>query len=197
ERFPRNRSSGKMGFAVAAEAAGRGADVTLVVGATQLPPPAGVDAVRVETAEEMRREVLARFENADALVMAAAVSDFRPERATPGKLKKESGPPEVRLTPTADILGELGPSKGARVVVGFAAETDDLEGEGLRKLKSKNLDLVVVNRVGAEGTGFEAETNEAMIVSSSDEPPPEPSTRTKAALAAEICDRLAALLADR
>ena len=196
-RFLGNRSSGKMGFAVAAEAVRRGADVTLVVGPTQLPPPSGADVVRVETADEMRREVLARFDASEALVMSAAVADFRPEHVTRGKLKKESAPPEIRLSPTPDILGELGPRKAGRVLVGFAAETEDLEGEGLRKLKSKGLDLIVVNRVGAEGTGFESETNEAMILASGVEAPPEPRTRTKAALAAEICDRLASLLGDR
>jgi phosphopantothenoylcysteine decarboxylase / phosphopantothenate---cysteine ligase len=192
-RFVGNRSSGKMGFAIAAEAAGRGARVFLVAGPTQLPDPPGVEVVRVETAEQMREAVLARIEEADAVVKAAAVADFRPARPAAGKLKKQAGPPDLQLEPTADILRELGDRKGERVLVGFAAETEDLEEAGRKKLVEKNLDVVVVNEVGSPGTGFDAETNRAMILSSdgADVPMRE---WTKASLAAAICDRLAALL---
>jgi phosphopantothenoylcysteine decarboxylase/phosphopantothenate--cysteine ligase len=192
-RFVGNRSSGRMGFAIAAEAADRGARVFLVAGPTQLPDPPGVEVVRVETAEQMREAVLARIEEADAVVKAAAVADFRPARPAAGKLKKQAGSPELHLEPTADILRELGDRKGERVLVGFAAETEDLEEAGRKKLVEKNLDVVVVNEVGSPGTGFDAETNRAMILSSdgTDIPMRE---WTKASLAAAICDRLASLL---
>jgi phosphopantothenoylcysteine decarboxylase / phosphopantothenate---cysteine ligase len=192
-RFVGNRSSGRMGFAIAVEAADRGARVLLVAGPTQLPDPAGVEVVRVETAEQMREAVLARIDEADAVVKAAAVADFRPARPAAGKLKKQAGPPDLQLEPTADILRELGDRKGDRVLVGFAAETDDLEEAGRKKLVEKNLDVVVVNEVGSPGTGFDAETNRAMVLSSdgADIPMRE---WTKASLAAAICDRLATLL---
>lgn len=192
-RFVGNRSSGKMGFAIATEAAARGATVTLVAGPTHLPDPDGVDVVRLETADEMRREVLSRFQEADAVVKAAAVGDFRPASPTTKKLKKEAGVPELRLEPTPDILKELGERKGHRVLIGFAAETGDLEAAGRRKLQEKNLDLIVVNQVGEEGTGFGADTNRALILvrDGDDEPARE---WTKRELAAAICDRLAKAL---
>ncbi len=193
-RFLGNRSSGRMGMAVAAEAAARGAAVTLVLGPTEVPPPPGVEVVRVTTAEEMREAVLGAAAQADAVVMAAAVADFRPERAVPGKLKKEDGPPEVRLVPTPDILAELGAGKGARVLVGFAAEVTDLLATGREKLEAKNLDLVVVNEVGRPGTGFASETNHAAILARDGDDVPL-RTWTKRELAAAVCDRLARLLA--
>ncbi len=192
-RFLGNRSSGRMGVEVAREARDRGARVSLVLGPGTVEPPPGVEVVRVTTAEEMRAAVLERFEEADAVVMAAAVADFRPERAARGKLKKEAGPPEVRLVPTPDILRELGARKGGRVLVGFAAETEDLEAAGRAKLEAKGLDLVVVNEVGRAGTGFGSETNHAMILSRSGDDAPL-RTWTKRELAREICDRLAKLL---
>jgi phosphopantothenoylcysteine decarboxylase/phosphopantothenate--cysteine ligase len=192
-RFIGNRSSGKMGFAVAREAARRGAAVTLVAGPTHLSDPPGVEVVRVETAEEMLDAVLSRLADADAVVKAAAVADWRPKEAAEGKLKKDAGPPEVLLEPTPDILRELGEGKGTRILVGFAAETEGLEEAGRQKLRSKNLDLIVVNEVGRSGTGFESDTNRAMILSADgrDEPLRE---WTKADLAAAICDRVQSLL---
>lgn len=192
-RFVGNRSSGKMGYAIAAEAARRGARVLLVSGPTHLSDPDGVDVHGVETAAEMRAAVLERFEEADAVVKAAAVADFRPADPTPGKLKKQAGTPEVRLEPTEDILREMGDRKGSRVLVGFAAETGDLEEAGRKKLVEKNLDLVVVNEVGRAGTGFDAETNRAMILSADGADMPMRDWR-KSELAAVICDRLTALL---
>ncbi|MBI3648178.1 MAG: bifunctional phosphopantothenoylcysteine decarboxylase/phosphopantothenate--cysteine ligase CoaBC [Actinobacteria bacterium] len=189
-RFIGNRSSGRMGVAVAAEAHARGADVTLVLGPGAVTPPAGLHVMRVETAEQMRDAVVSAAKDADAVVMAAAVADFRPERVAEGKLKKEAGPPEVRLVPTPDILKELGESKGDRVLVGFAAETSELEASGRRKLLAKNLDLVVVNEVGREGTGFGFETNDAMILTRDGDDEPL-RTWAKRELAAAICDRLA------
>jgi phosphopantothenoylcysteine decarboxylase / phosphopantothenate---cysteine ligase len=192
-RFIGNRSSGKMGFAIAEEAFGRGADVTLVVGPGTIEPPDGPAVERVTTAEEMRDAVLRSAEDADAVVMAAAVADFRPEIAATGKLKKEQGPPEVRLVPTPDILAELGGSTGRRVLVGFAAETTDVEASGRQKLLAKGLDLLVANEVGREGTGFGSDTNRAAVLAADgqDEPMRE---WTKRELAATICDRLAKLL---
>lgn len=195
-RFIGNRSTGKMGVAVAAEAASRGADVRLVLGPDTVPPPNGVTTVRVGTAEEMQRAVLAAADDADVVVMAAAVADFRPKVAAEGKLKKESGVPELHLEPTPDILRELGERKGERILVGFAAETADLETAGRKKLRAKHLDLVVVNEVGREGTGFGSDTNVAMILTAdgSDEPL---RAWTKAELATAICDRVVDSLAGR
>jgi phosphopantothenoylcysteine decarboxylase / phosphopantothenate---cysteine ligase len=192
-RFLGNRSTGRMGFAVAREAFDRGADVTLVVGPGTVEPPEGPRVVRVATAEEMRMAVLKAAEDADAVIMAAAVADFRPREAAPGKLKKEKGPPRVELVPTPDILAELGQTKGDRVLVGFAAETEDVETAGRTKLVTKGLDLLVANEVGREGTGFAAESNHAAILSRTgdDEPLRE---WTKAELAAALCDRLTKLL---
>lgn len=193
-RFVGNRSTGRMGFAVAAEAYGRGADVTLVVGPGTIEPPEGPRVVRVTTADEMRHAVFDAAEGADAVVMAAAVADFRPERAAGSKIKKEDGAPDVRLVPTPDILGELSQDAGERVLVGFAAETDDVEAGGRDKLARKGVDLLVANQVGREGTGFGTETNRAAILSRTgeDEPLREWSKRE---LAAAICDRLVKLLA--
>ena len=189
-RFIGNRSSGRMGVAIAAEAASRGADVHLVLGPGTVRPPAGLSIEEVSTAEEMRAAVLAAFEDADALVMAAAVADFRPKMAAEDKLKKEAGVPELHLEPTPDILSELGERKGNRVLIGFAAETQDLQEAGRRKLRAKHLDLVVVNRVGREGTGFDSDTNEAMLLTEDGQDGPL-RMWTKAELAAAICDRLA------
>jgi phosphopantothenoylcysteine decarboxylase/phosphopantothenate--cysteine ligase len=193
-RYLGNRSSGKMGFAIAEEAARRGARVTLVTGPTHLTGPRGIVVDRIETAEEMRAAVFEHIHDADAVVMAAAVADFRPDRPVQGKIKKQDGVPEIRLEPTADILRDLGERKGRLVLVGFAAETAELQAAGQRKLEEKNLDLVVVNRVGAPGTGFGADTDEAMILARNGEHEPL-RTWTKHDLAAAILDRVAKLLA--
>ncbi len=192
-RYLGNRSSGKMGFAVAEEARRRGASVALVTGPVGLPDPPGVEVVRVETAEQMAAAVFERFPSVDAVVMAAAVADFRPREAAPGKLKKEGGPPEVVLLPTTDILWSLGKRKEGQVLVGFAAETDDLEGEARRKLAEKNLDLMVVNEVGRAGTGFEADTNLAAVLSATGQDTPLREW-TKVELARAVCDRLGGIL---
>jgi phosphopantothenoylcysteine decarboxylase/phosphopantothenate--cysteine ligase len=196
-RFVGNRSTGRMGFAVAAEAFERGAAVTLVVGPGTVEPPAGPALVRVTTADEMRRAVLDAAAEADAVVMAAAVADFRPETSADDKLKKDLGPPEVRLVPTPDILlglktAEFG-STGGPVLVGFAAETRDVEASGREKLRRKGVQLLVANEVGREGTGFGSDTNRAAILAADGE---DVAMRewTKRELAAAICDRLAKLL---
>jgi phosphopantothenoylcysteine decarboxylase/phosphopantothenate--cysteine ligase len=193
-RFVGNRSTGKMGIAIAREAAARGARVTLVLGPGTAEPPAAVGAVRVETAEEMREAVVQRFAEVDAVVMAAAVADFRPASATDRKIKKEQGLSSIELEPTADILRELATLRsGRQILVGFAAETNDLEVAGRAKLEAKELDLIVVNEVGREGTGFGSETNDAMLLSRAGDDEPL-RTWTKSGLAAAICDRLAKLL---
>ncbi len=192
-RFLGNRSTGRMGIAVAAEALARGASVTVVLGPGTVQPPPAAEVVRVETAEQLREAVLGRFDGADAVVMAAAVADFRPKVVADGKLKKELGPPELVLEPTPDVLRELGERKASQVLVGFAAETDDVIAAGRRKLETKRLDLLVANIVGREGTGFGSDSNEAAILDAAgDEPTIH--TWTKTELAAAICDRLAALL---
>lgn len=192
-RFVGNRSTGKMGFAVAREAFRRGANVTLVVGPGAIEPPDGPGVVRVTTAEEMRDAVVRAAEDADAVVMAAAVADFRPDVAAEGKLKKDQGPPKIRLVPTPDILAELGASAGGRVLVGFAAETHDIESAGRKKLRAKGVDLLVANEVGREGTGFGSDANRAAILAADGQDEPLRDW-TKGELAAAICDRLAKLL---
>lgn len=193
-RFVGNRSTGKMGFAVAAEAAARGADVTLVVGPGTVGPPEGISVVDVTTAEEMHTVVLQASPGADAVVMAAAVADFRPEVVAGSKLKKESGAPQIRLVPTPDILADLGTMAERPVLLGFAAETEDVEAAGRAKLERKRVDLLVANEVGREGTGFGSDVNRAAILSRTG--PDEPLRDwTKRELAAAICDRLAKLLA--
>ena len=159
-----NRSSGKQGHALAAEAAARGADVVLVttVGRTA---PATVEVRRVETAAEMEREVNALAERADIIVMAAAVADFRPKAPADGKLKKDEGPPDIVLEPTPDILAGLGARKRAgQTLVGFAAETADLVNNATGKLRRKNLDLIVANDIGAPAVGFDHDTNAVVLV---------------------------------
>jgi phosphopantothenoylcysteine decarboxylase/phosphopantothenate--cysteine ligase len=192
-RFIGNRSSGRMGWAIAAEAARRGAQVTLVAGPVALADLPGVEVVRVETSEEMAGEVFGRYQGADAVVMAAAVADFRPDRAVEGKIKKDAGPPRLRLEPTVDILATLGKQKENQVLVGFAAETESPIDEGRRKLTEKNLDLVVANEVGRAGTGFGSETNRAAILGATGD---DVDLRqwNKEELARAICDRLAGLL---
>jgi phosphopantothenoylcysteine decarboxylase/phosphopantothenate--cysteine ligase len=182
-----------MGFAVAREAARRGATVTLVSGPVDMPVPPGVEVIRVQTAEEMAVAVFDRYGQTDAVIMAAAVADFRPEAAAENKMKKEDGPPSLTLLPTTDILATLGKRKEHQVLVGFAAETRKMETEGRRKLADKNLDLIVVNQVGKPGTGFEADTNSAAILAREGEDTPV-QMWTKRALAGAICDRLTGLL---
>jgi phosphopantothenoylcysteine decarboxylase/phosphopantothenate--cysteine ligase len=163
-RFIGNRSSGKQGHAVADEAAARGAKVTLVT-TTSLPAAAGIDVVRVETAAEMEHAVLSRAEEADLIVMAAAVADFRPVHVAGSKIKKAGGAPEVVLEPTVDILAELGAQRRpGQTIVGFAAETDDLRANAADKLARKGIDLIVANDVSAPGVGFEHDTNAVVIL---------------------------------
>lgn len=163
-RFISNRSSGKMGFAVAAAAASRGAMVTLVAGPVHLDTPSGVTRIDVQTAEEMRKEVFDHLETATVIVKSAAVADFRPANASQQKLKKSAMRLSLELDPTPDILSELGRKKGDRLLIGFAAETERLEEEARRKLESKNCDMIVANKVGGSGTGFDSDDNEVLLV---------------------------------
>lgn len=168
-RVVTNRSSGKQGHAVAEEAARRGASVVLIT-TTDRAVPAGIDVVRVETARDMHEAVRSVWPHSDVLVMAAAVADFRPIRSESGKIKKDSGVPEVRLEPTADILAEAGSTKRKdQVLVGFAAETADLVENARTKLVKKNLDLVVANDVAQPGVGFDHDTNAVTFVRSADD----------------------------
>jgi len=195
-RFVGNRSSGKMGVAIATEALARGASVVLVLGPGTVSPPAGVDVIRVETAEEMRTAVLAHAD-ADAFVMAAAVADFRPKVAADRKLKKDQGVPDLVFEPTPDILREIAAARRpGQVIVGFAAETDDVEAAGRAKLTDKQLDLLVANAVGRPATGFGADTNDAAILGASGDDTPL-RTWTKTELARALWDRVAALWNDR
>lgn len=158
-RFISNHSSGKMGYAIAAAAARRGAAVTLVTGPTSLPVPWGVATVPVISARQMRDEVLKRAEESSIVVMSAAVADYRPKDRADGKIKKGEDGQLLELVKNPDILHELGTRKGNRVLVGFAAETDDLLINAGEKLQRKNLDLLVANDVGMEGAGFNVDTN--------------------------------------
>jgi phosphopantothenoylcysteine decarboxylase/phosphopantothenate--cysteine ligase len=158
-----NRSSGKQGYAIAAEAAAQGAAVT-IVSTVELPAPAGADIRPVETAAQMQAAMEELAVDADVVIMAAAVADFRPVLAAEGKIKKDQGVPQIVLEPTPDILAGLGARKPAgQVLVGFAAETSDLRANATGKLNRKRLDLIVANDVAAPGVGFQHDTNAVTI----------------------------------
>jgi phosphopantothenoylcysteine decarboxylase/phosphopantothenate--cysteine ligase len=192
-RFIGNRSSGKMGYAIATEAARRGAAVTLVTGPTHLPDPDHVDLVRVRTAQEMHDAVLARYEGVDVVVKAAAVADFRPATPAPSKIKKDAGAPPIVLEPTPDILSELGRTKTTQFLVGFSAETEDAIANARKKLSAKSLDMIVTNVVGRPGAGFDADTNEAVLITADGHETHLP-LQSKAHMARAICDRIASSL---
>ena len=197
-RYLGNRSSGKMGHAIADAAAARGAIVTLVT-TTSLDAPPTAEVVHVGTAEEMAGAVLARAPDTDVIVMAAGVADFRPKATAPEKLKKADGVPEVVLEPTPDILAALGERKTAaarqQVLVGFAAETEQLREHAATKLAAKHVDLMVANDVSAADSGFEVDTNRAILLDAAGGEEELP-LLSKRALADVILDRVAALLAN-
>ncbi len=165
-RFLSNRSSGKMGYALAKTAFRRGAWVTLVSGPTSLPHPAGVDILHVESADEMFDAMLAHAEKNDIIVKAAAVADFRPEKRVEHKVKKESVNAQLKLVANRDILLTLGKKKRVgQLLVGFAAESRNLQAEGMKKLKKKNLDFIAVNSIAGKNTGFEVDNNQVLLLS--------------------------------
>ena len=195
-RFISNPSTGKMGYALAQVAFERGAKVVLVSGPTTLPAPGGVETIGVETAAEMQEAVLARQGEADAVIAAAAVLDFSPVAPATTKIKKAEAPRQIELEPTHDWLVDLGRNKGRKVLVGFAAEVENLLENALAKCKAKGLDLIVANEVSREGAGFGSEDNEGILVypdGRQEALPRMPKTR----MAAVILDRVAALLKER
>jgi phosphopantothenoylcysteine decarboxylase/phosphopantothenate--cysteine ligase len=191
-----NRSSGKMGFAVAAEAALRGADVVLVAGPTPLVTPPGVRRIDVQTALEMRDAVFAEFENSTITVMAAAVADFRAAQRCESKIKKEDLADDsvltLELTRNPDILAELCQRKGGRVVIGFAAESHDLMASARRKIARKGCDLLVANNISSEASGFDADDNAVVFVWPDGQTEELPSL-PKRDVAAQLLDRVAKL----
>jgi phosphopantothenoylcysteine decarboxylase/phosphopantothenate--cysteine ligase len=163
-RFISNRSTGKMGYALAEAALDRGARVILVSGPVSIDPPRGAEVVRVQTARDMRDAVFAHLGPATTVIMCAAVADFRPADPAKQKIKKSGRPVSLALEPVEDILAELGSRRGDRLLVGFAAETEDVIEYASRKLEEKNCDMIVANRVGVAGAGFESDTNEVSLV---------------------------------
>ena len=163
-RFISNRSSGKMGYALAEAARDRGARVVLVSGPVNLASPQGVEVIRVETAREMRQAVLDRLPEATVIVKSAAVADYHVSHVPAQKMKKTAARVSIELDPTPDILAEVGQKKGDRLLIGFAAETENLVAEARRKLESKNCDMVAGNLVGRGDTGFQSDLNEVTLV---------------------------------
>lgn len=193
-RFISNRSSGRMGYAIAAAARQRGARVILVSGPSNLPPPPGVQLVTVETTNEMAEAVLERLPEADALIKAAAPADFAPETVSYDKIKKGSGELMLRLKPTRDILAEAGRRKRAgQIIVGFAAESRDLVDNARVKLANKHLDLIVANDIRLPGAGFDVDTNVVTLLAPEGQPESWPQM-TKDEVAARLVDRVARLL---
>ena len=189
-RYISNRSSGKMGYAIAQAARNRGANVVLVSGPTELQFP-GV--IRVRSTEEMRRAVIENGKGADVVIKAAAPLDFRPKSPALQKIKKKTGELTLELEPTADILKELGSRKNGTVLVGFAAETEDHIKNGLEKLKSKNLDLIVINPVSGPDSAFDSDMNHATLIDASGQSEEIPLV-SKHVMADKILDRVVQLL---
>src|SRR5271165_343076 len=184
-RYVSNRSSGKMGYALAEAAAERGAHVILIAGPTRLADPTGVTVLHVQTAVEMRRAVLDHLVESTIIVKAAAVADYYVPQVPQHKIKKTAARLSLELDPTPDILAELGQKKGDRLLIGFAAETENLVEEATRKLKTKHCDMVVANLVGQDGTGFESDRNEVVLVLRTGDVVPVPRAPKR-----EIADRI-------
>ena len=198
-RYLGNRSSGRMGFAIAAEAARRGAEVTLVAGPTAIETPPVRQVVRVRRAAEMHEAVLSRVDEADVVVMAAAVADYEPANPAPQKLSKDAESLTLVLKRTPDILGDLGRRRlaagGGPILVGFAAETAEVERRATAKLTNKHVDLIVANDVSAPGAGFDVETNEVTIIGA--DGPVHLPLQSKSKVASALLDRIEALVAAR
>jgi phosphopantothenoylcysteine decarboxylase/phosphopantothenate--cysteine ligase len=193
-RFITNHSSGKMGYALARVAKQRGAEVVLISGPTSLSLPSNnINLVSVKTAEEMRKAVDTHLKGCSVVIKAAAVSDYRPKEVSGKKLKKTAPVVSLEMERTRDILGEIGKKKGKRILIGFAAETEDLVSNAKKKLKEKNLDLIVVNDVTKPGAGFASETNQVKFLYPSGEVKDLP-TMSKEEVAQVILDEGACLL---
>ena len=196
-RFIGNRSSGKMGFAIAAEAARRGAEVVLVAGPVHLQAPAGVQRIDVRSAAQMHDAVLAQLP-CDVYIGAAAVADFTPRAASANKLKKQPGQDTLvlELVKTRDVLAEVAAhALRPRLVVGFAAETDNVAGYARGKLERKRLDMICANRVGSGATGFESDDNALLVIDAAGERALGPASKTE--LAGQLLDIIGARLAAR
>jgi phosphopantothenoylcysteine decarboxylase / phosphopantothenate---cysteine ligase len=194
-RFISNRSTGRMGYALAAAAWRRGADVVLVSGPTAIDPPHGVRVVAANSAADMRDAIQREFENSTMLFMAAAVADYRPSAPAAQKLKKQPGPMSLQLERTVDILGELAGRAGDRLMVGFAAETENVIANAQRKLRGKQLDLIVANDVARADAGFEVDTNAVMLIDASGRT--EVPLASKDVVADRILDRAVAMRRER
>jgi phosphopantothenoylcysteine decarboxylase/phosphopantothenate--cysteine ligase len=192
-RFISNRSTGKMGFAIARAAMDRGAEVTLVSGPTEVEFP---NAIRVRSTEEMRRAVVERIDTVDVVIKAAAPLDFRPKTVSTQKIKKGQKETVLEMEATPDILLELGKRKNGTILVGFAAETENFSKNGLEKLKAKNLDLIVINPVGGPDSGFASDTNRATILDAKGGVQEVPLV-SKPEMADAILDRVVGLLAKK
>ncbi|WP_371370919.1 bifunctional phosphopantothenoylcysteine decarboxylase/phosphopantothenate--cysteine ligase CoaBC [Sporomusa aerivorans] len=192
-RYIGNRSSGKMGYAIAQAAAERGAEVILVSGPSGLPTPPGVSVRRVETALQMRDAVLAEFDTVDAVIKAAAVADYRPELAADHKIKKDGETLTVSLIKNPDILLELGQKKKQQILVGFAAETQELLLHARDKLIKKNLDLIIANDVTLPGAGFNVDTNIVKLIDKSGHVEELPQL-SKQQIATIVIDKICAML---
>jgi phosphopantothenoylcysteine decarboxylase/phosphopantothenate--cysteine ligase len=195
-RYISNRSSGKMGYALARVGARRGGEVTLISGPTSLASPPGVRLISVTTAAEMRQAVLEEFPSVTAVLMAAAVADYSPDKLVAKKIKRGDAPIQIRLKPNPDILRELGMKKNGQILIGFAAETEDLIVNAGKKLREKNLDLIVANNVAEEGSGFDVDTNLATILDRRGAVHPLP-LMSKEELADRIYDYFVALKSER
>ena len=192
-RFIGNYSSGKMGFALAAECARRGAEVTLVAGPVSLPTPDGVKRIDVESCQEMFEASVNAFPQMDAAILCAAVADFRPEQTATQKIKREKDDLVIRLQPTHDIAAHLGQMKtGSQRLVGFALETNDEEVNAQKKLKKKNFDFIVLNSTRNKGTTFRSDDNQISIISESGQKDYEKKPKTE--VARDIIDELSAIL---
>lgn len=164
-RYVSNFSSGKMGFAMAKAAAELGGNVTLIAGPVHLDTPPNVNRINVESAEEMYQQVVAHFKETDVLIKTAAVADYRPKHLAPQKIKKQDGDTVLEMERTTDILATMGQQKSQQVIIGFAAETNDVTTYAARKLEKKNADYIVANDVTLEGVGFGTDTNQVTVVS--------------------------------
>ncbi|AGK53026.1 bifunctional phosphopantothenoylcysteine decarboxylase/phosphopantothenate--cysteine ligase CoaBC [Bacillus sp. 1NLA3E] len=194
-RFITNHSTGKMGYAIAEEAAKEGANVVLISGPVNLQAPNGVTLVRVESAEDMYQAVMEQFENAAVVIKTAAVADYRPKITYDNKMKKKPGETVLELERTKDILFELGQKKTHQILIGFAAETEHVEEYAIGKLRKKNADMIVANNVKAEGAGFGSETN-IVTIFKKDGTSLELPKMTKQKVAQNIVEQISLLLQD-